>query len=210
MEKTEQMNFWEGDFGDEYTDRNSGDFEDMYKKQFGITRTELNKEFLGDIAKDAKILEVGCNRGIQLKILDEMGFENLWGVEINKSALKIAKEVNSNFNLVLSSGFDIPFKDSFFDVTFTSGVLIHIHPDDLKCVIDEMYRTSKRYIWGFEYFSPECTEIEYRGHKNRLWKNNFMQLFLDRHPDLKVVKEKKVKYLGSENEDVMFLLEKTT
>ncbi len=54
-----------------------------------------------------------------------------------------------------------------------------------------------------------CQEIEYRGHKNRLWKNNFLKLFLERHPDLKITKQKIIKYLENENIDEMFLLEKT-
>ena len=43
---------------------------------------------------------------------------------------------------------------------------------------------------------------------NKLWKNNFLKLFLERHPDLKIVKQKKLKYLENDNEDIMFLLEK--
>jgi len=207
MKNTEQITFWKGEFGDEYTLRNSGDFDKLYKKQFGITRTELNNEFLSDFNKDIFILEIGCNKGIQLNILEKMGFNNLWGIEINKKALQIARE-NKSLNLVEGSALEIPFKEEFFNIVFTSGVLIHISPKDLPKVIDEMYRTTRKYIWCFEYFAEECQEIVYRGNKNRLWKNNFLKLFLERHPDLKIVKQKKLKYIGNENVDMMFLLEK--
>jgi len=208
MVKTKQEEFWEGDFGDEYTSRNAGDWDEFYKKQWGVTRTELNEEFFSSLKKDSSFLEVGCNRANQLMILHEQGFENLWGIDINKKALHIAKE-NKQFNLVEGSGFDIPFKDGFFDVVFTSGVLIHIAPENLPKIMDEIYRVTKRYIWGFEYYSEECEAIEYRGHKDRLWKNNFLKLYLDRFPALKVVKEKKVKYLENDNVDMMFLLERS-
>jgi len=207
MVKTKQEEFWEGEFGDEYTSRNAGDWDEFYKKQWGVTRTNLNEEFLAVLDKDASILEVGCNRANQLQILHAQGYENLWGIEIHKKSLHIAK-ADTRFNLVEGSGFDIPFKDGFFDLVFTSGVLIHISPDNLSKIIDEMYRVSKRYIWGFEYFSEECEDIEYRGHKNRLWKNNFLRLFQERYPDLKAVKQKKIKYLESDNVDMMFLLER--
>jgi pseudaminic acid biosynthesis-associated methylase len=207
MEETAQMEFWKGKFGDDYISRNDGDFDELYKSMFGITRTALNGEFLSDLNKESRILEVGCNIGKQLSVLQNAGYSNLWGVEINDSALRLAKE-NKEWNLVAASGFDIPFKDGFFDVVFTSGVLIHIAPEDLEKFLDEMYRTSKKYIWCFEYFSEECEEIEYRNHKNRLWKNNFLKLFMDRFPDLKLVKERKIPHLGSENVDMMFLLEK--
>ena len=207
MVKTKQEEFWEGEFGDEYTSRNVGNWDEFYKRQWGVTRTDLNEEFLAVLKKDASILEVGCNRANQLKILYEQGYENLWGIEINKKALQLAKS-DRRFNLVEGSGFDIPFKDEFFDLVFTSGVLIHISPKNLLKIIDEIYRVSKRYIWGFEYFAEECEEIEYRGHKKRLWKNNFLGLFQERHPDLKVVRQKKIKYLENDNVDMMFLLER--
>jgi pseudaminic acid biosynthesis-associated methylase len=209
MKETEQIKFWKGEFGDEYTSRNEGDIDELYQKQFGISRTELNNEFLNGINKDITMLEVGCNRCLQLNLLEKMGFNNLWGVEINKKALSVSKN-NKALNLVEGSAFDIPFKDKFFDLVFTSGVLIHISPEDLPKVIDEMYRTAKKYIWCFEYFSEECKEISYRGNENKLWKNNFLKLFLERHPDLRVVKQKNVRYLEDGNVDEMFLLEKVT
>jgi pseudaminic acid biosynthesis-associated methylase len=208
MVKTEQEKFWEGDFGDEYTIRNAGDWDELYRKQWGVTRTELNDEFLSDLKKSDSILEVGCNRANQLQILHKQGFENLWGIEINRKALRIAKE-NTSFNIIEGSGFNIPFKDGFFELAFTSGVLIHIAPADLPRIIDEIYRVSARYIWGFEYYAEECEQIEYRGHRNRLWKNDFPRLYQDRYPDLKVVKERKIKYLENDNFDIMFLLKKT-
>ncbi len=201
------MKFWKSDFGDEFAVRNSGDYDELYKEIFGITITDLNKEFISLLDKDSHILEVGCNIGKQLEIIEKMGFTNLWGIDINTNVLKIAKE-KKEWNLVEGSAFDIPFKDNFFEMVFTSGVMIHIHPHDLDKIFDEMYRVTKKYIWCFEYFSENCQEIEYRGNKNKLWKNNFLQLFIKRHPDLKIVKEKKLKYLDSNNIDVMFMLEK--
>jgi len=207
MKKTEQEEFWQGSFGNEYTLRNAGDWDAFYSKQWGVTRTELNEEFLSGLDKNALILEIGCNRANQLQILQAQGFSNLWGIEINTMALEIARE-NKSFNLVEGSALDIPFKDRFFDLVFTSGVLIHIAPQNLTTVMDEIYRVSKRCIWGFEYFAEECREIVYRGHKNRLWKNNFLRLYVERYPDLKVMKQRKVKYVENDDVDMMFLLEK--
>lgn len=207
MKRTEQEGFWQGSFGDEYTIRNAGDWDELYKRNWGVSRTELNEEFLSGISKDAFILEVGCNRANQLQVLQKQGFSNLWGIEINKKALEIARE-NRSFNLVEGSALDIPYKDAFFDLVFTSGVLIHIAPEDLPLVMDEIHRVSKRYIWGFEYFSEELEEIDYRGHKNRLWKNDFLRLYMEQFPDLKVMKQRKIKYLMNDNVDMMFILEK--
>ena len=68
---TEQIKEWAGKFGKEYTDRNLmslDELDQLYIDKFGISRTELNKEFLDDL-KIGRILEVGCNVGNQLLLL---------------------------------------------------------------------------------------------------------------------------------------------
>jgi len=50
--------------------------------------------------------------------------------------------------------------------------------------------------------------VNYRGHESLLWKTNFPKLYLDRFPELELVKEEKFKYLYNDNVDVMFLLRK--
>lgn len=91
---------------------------------------------------------------------------------------------------------------------FTSGLLIHIAPSDIKVVIQEIHRCTKKYIWGFEYYADKYTEIVYRGKKNLLWKANFPKIYLELFKNLKLVKEKRLKYLNNDNIDAMFLLKK--
>ena len=74
--------------------------------------------------------------------------------------------------------------------------------------MSEIYRVSKKYIWGFEYFADKSTEIPYRGNRNVLWKAPFSELYRQAFPDLKLVREKKYKYKDNDNEDTMFLLRK--
>lgn len=208
--KTNQMDFWNGQFGSEYTDRNTYSYEELdqfYTAQFGVSRREMNHEFLSGL-EISSTLEAGCNVGNQLRCLQSMGFENLYGIELQEYAVEKSKQLSNGINIIQGSLFDIPFKDNYFDIVFTSGVLIHISPKDIHKAIDEMYRTSKRYIWGFEYYAEGYQEVQYRGNEDKLWKTNFMQLFLERYPDLHVVKEKKYKYVQNENVDQMYLLEK--
>lgn len=75
-------------------------------------------------------------------------------------------------------------------------------------VMREIYRCTKEYIWGFEYYSDKYTEIVYRKKKNLLWKANFSKMYLDLFSDLELVKERKLKYLNDNNVDSMFLLKK--
>lgn len=209
--KTEQIGIWEGQFGKEYTDRNTLtplQLDQLYKRNYGVSRTELNEEFIGDFDRSIKILEAGCSLGNQLLGLQQMGFKNLYGVEINRYAVQQSKSNTKDINIIYGSAFDIPFRDAFFDLVFTSGVLIHIAPADIERALKEIYRCSKEYIWGFEYYADNYTEVSYRGHNNLLWKTDFAGLYLNSFDDLELVKEKKLKYLESENVDTMFLIRK--
>ena len=211
MAKTQQEEVWNGEFGEQYTDRNimSPDgLDQLCIDNYGISRTELNKEVLDKLNVD-RILEVGCNVGNQLLLLKKMGYTNLWGIELQEYAVEIARKRTSGINIAKGSAFDIPYKNNFFDLVFTSGVLIHISPDDIDKVLDEMYRCTNKYIWGFEYYNSEAYQmVNYRGADSLLWKTDFAKLFLDKFPDLRIVCKKIIKYKNNDNLDIMYLLEK--
>lgn len=214
MNKNEQENFWSGDFGKKYTDRNSRyneEFNQVYKTWYGVSRTQMNEDFLKSLPKDTRMLEVGCNTGMQLAELQSEGFTSLYGIELQDYAVQKAKEYTEGINIIQGSAFDIPFKDNFFDLVFTSGVLIHIAPDNLSKVFSEMYRCSNRFIWGFEYYADDVTAINYRGNEGFLWKANYGKLMRDQFPNLELIKEEKYPYITPSekgNVDFMFLLEK--
>ena len=204
----EQTNFWKGNFGNQYTERNAVDLDNLYEKNFGLTRTVLNNDMLTDVHTNASILEAGCNRGLQLELLRRQGFTKLWGIDINAKALEHARKEKQN-NIVEGSILDIPFKDNYFDLVFTSGVLIHIHPSSIKPALSELYRTTKKYIWCFEYFADTYTEIPYREKTNKMWKADFLNIFMELYPDLAIIKQKKLQYFDEPGkEDMMFLLKK--
>ena len=207
--QTEQIRTWTGDFGREYTDRNTyspAELDEFYRRTWGITRTELNQRSLEGVPRDARILEVGCNMGTQLLVLQEMGFTNLHGIEIQSYALDRAKQRLSRAVLTQASAFAIPYEDQFFDLVFTSGVLIHIAPADLPVAMAEIHRCSKRWIWGFEYYAPETTEVPYRGHTALLWKADYARLYQEQFADLESVREERHRYLENQNVDSAFLL----
>jgi pseudaminic acid biosynthesis-associated methylase len=210
--KTPQMEFWQSNFGSEYTTRNTystQELDQVYVEQYGWSRTNMNKEFLSGL-EASRTLEVGCNIGNQLRVLQDIGFVQLYGLELQWDAIERAKNMGQYINIIQGSAFDLPFKDSYFDLVYTSNVLIHISPADIHVFMDEVYRTSSKYIWGFEYYSEQHEEIEYRGNQGKMWRGNFAQMYLDRFPDLELVKEQKFPYLKNSNVDQMFLLKKTT
>ncbi len=217
---TKQLEAWSGTFGEEYTRRNPSnveEYERLYQETIGTTRTALNEEFLAEIPKTARILEVGTNVGMQLALLHRAGYENLWGVEIQWAAIDVLRTRVPRANVVRASALDIPFKTGFFDVVFTSGVLIHIDPfpsasgeADLERAMREIDRCSKRFVWGEEYFANTMQEIPYRGHEGMMWKGDYAAVYRRLFPHLRLVRERKLPHVASTNMDAMFLLEKTT
>jgi len=210
--KTTQLQEWEGDFGREYTDRNSltpEQVDELWRKNYGVTRTEVNRTFLQRIPTNARILEVGCNIANQLLLLQQLGYSNLHGIEVQGYALDIARSRVRGINLVQSSAFEIPYKDGYFDLVFTAGVLIHISPADLPVAMAEIHRCSRAFIMGAEYYAAQATEITYRNHNALLWKMDYAQEYLSRFPDLQLMQEQRLPYLESQNVDSVFLLRKT-
>ncbi len=211
IRETPQTSQWTGDFGRAYTDRNtlSGkELDSLFESSFGVTRRQLNENFLVDISRDARILEVGCNCGNQLLLLQEMGFTNLWGAEVQSYALESARVRTHGVQLAQASALGLPYEDSYFDLVFTSGVLIHISPADLPRALDEIHRCTKIWIWGLEYYAPEVTQVNYRGHDDLLWKMDYVKRYLDRFGDLELLREQRLPYLNSSNIDTMYLLKR--
>jgi len=211
LQETQQTKIWQGEFGRAYTDRNTlnpQQVDELWSANYGVSRRELNREFLADIPKDARILEVGCNVGNQLLLLQEQGFRNLAAVEIQSYAIETARRRLPGVIFKQASALDVPFENESFDLVFTSGVLIHIAPEDLKRVMSEIHRCARRYIWGTEYFSAEPASVNYRGHDGLLWKMDYPRLYLSTFADFELVRERRLQYLKNENVDTVFLLKK--
>lgn len=208
---TRQEQEWNSKFGQEYTDRsifNPDQLDEYYRNLYGVTRGQMNEEFLNDLDRNIRILEVGCNVGNQLNYLQKMGFKDLSGIDIQEFAVKVAQKNTKSITITRNSAHGIPYNDQEFDLVYTSGVLIHISPTDIESVIREIVRCSKKWIWSLEYYADELTEITYRDNKDLLWKRDFAQLYADTFPELELVKEKKYKYTTNQDRDQMFLLRK--
>jgi pseudaminic acid biosynthesis-associated methylase len=204
-----QREFWKKDFGSEYIKRNISvsDIDDLYKKTMDITLEELYESFFGTLDRSISILELGCNIGLNLSILQKMNFKNLHGLDINQLAINKAKKDFPEMDFFNSSieQFDIGKK---FDLVFTSGVLIHINPESLNTIMQKMMELTNQYIFGFEYFSENLTEINYRNNLGVCWKQNFPSLFKNSFPILNLIQEKKFFHKDSDLCDVGYLLKK--
>jgi pseudaminic acid biosynthesis-associated methylase len=178
MMETSQLALWRSEFGRSYTDRN-----DREKPE----RVDSWRRVIEGISP-VRALEVGCNVGWNLEYLRRLGVPELYGIEPQPYAVERARWRGPAFGVLQGTAFDLPFKDGYFDLAFTSGVLIHIAPESIGNALDEIYRVSRRWIVAIEYDAPTEQEIKYRGHEAALWKRDHGVLWQSRYPQLKRVR----------------------
>ena len=180
MSPTDQETFWQGNFGDEYTDRNRGE-------QWIAANTAFFARVLS-LTRDTKsVLELGANIGLNLVAIKPLlPRAKLSAVEINdKAAAELSRTLPDVDVHVKSIQEFQPSRT--WDLVFTKGVLIHINPDTLPQVYALMHRASSRYVLVAEYYNPKPVDIVYRGETGKLFKRDFAGEILDTFPDLHLV-----------------------
>lgn len=172
--RTEQESFWAGEFGNEYISRNQGE-------QLITSNVVLFSRILKSAPQVRSIVELGCNIGMNLQALNRINKDfDLCGFEINKNAAQIAREkavaqiVEGTILEKLSTGRQ-------YDLAFTKGVLIHINPDELDKVYENLHSLSRRYIMVCEYYNPAPVPVRYRGTDDRLFKRDFAGELMERY-----------------------------
>lgn len=212
-----QLSVWTGKFGSEYTRRNDlpvVKMEAESKEMLGKTYGELFSGLIGSY-RPKRILEVGCNLGKKLEIWKKISPKSeLFGIEPQNAAVTEVHRRLPEFNVITGSVYDLPFKDNFFDLAFTAGVLIHIPPEGRTAAIRELLRVSAKYIMGLEFWEKQPKAVTYRGRRELLWKTDFPREFMKCAPGLKLARETIVPYrkeaFGKEGLNLnCFLLEKS-
>ena len=177
---TEQEAFWAGKFVTDYIARNKG--KKLLASNLNFFTKALNQAYKLD-----SCIEFGANIGMNLKSL-KLLFPHLEldGIEINNTAHSQLKDLIGSNNAHLSSIFDFNSKKKY-DLTLIKGVLIHINPDELNTVYQKLYDLSSKYILICEYYNPSPVTINYRGHKDRLFKRDFAGEFMDVYKDVELI-----------------------
>lgn len=183
---TRQLQLWKSAFGAEYANRPGN----------AISTDNLRRlmrdwgRMLGHAVtpSPASVLEVGCNVGRNLVAL--RGFvEEIHAVEPNAEAVRQARAHPALEGVDIREGdaFALPFADESVDLVFTSGVLIHVAPDELERAVREIVRVARHYVLCVEYFSHEPQQVTYRGREGYLFKRDFGKFYLEQFPALRVL-----------------------
>jgi len=170
---------WSSDFGDDYVDRNAdaGEGRDVFWHA------------LLDRLTPERVLEIGCNVGANLRwIVERVPPSAVYGIDVNDRALDTVRR-RLGVNAVWSPARELPFRDRWFDLVFTAGVLIHQPEESLPAVMAEAVRTSRRHVLALEYAATETVEVSYRGVEGALFKRDYGALYQELFPELDLVEQ---------------------
>ena len=176
--ETEQEKFLAGEFGTKYIGRNNSE---------GLLYSKV--VMWGQMLKSANAVgsarEFGCNIGLNLIALKKLNSSiELSGYEINEEAARQASELN--VATIHRRSILEEIDEARVDLTFTVGVLIHINPDHLDRVYNNLVRGTSKYVLVAEYYNPTPMTVTYRGHHERLFKRDFAGELIDKY-SLKLV-----------------------
>ena len=183
---TRQLQLWKSAFGAEYAGRpgNAISAETLRRLMRDWGRMLSHAV----TPRPASALEVGCNIGRNLVAL--RGFiGDIHAVEPNAEAVRLARANPALEGVDIREGdaFALPYADESIDLVFTSGVLIHVAPEDLARAVREIVRVARHYVLCVEYFSHEPQQVTYRGKEGYLFKRDFGKFYLEQYPALRVV-----------------------
>lgn len=175
--KTEQEEFWAGEFGVDYIERNKG-------SHILAANLALFTKALSKIQPARSCIEFGANIGMNLTALRLLyPQQEQYAIEINEKAADKLAGVIPHEHIYHSSILDFEPSQTW-DLVLIKGVLIHINPEWLPQTYDVLYQSIGQYLLLCEYYNPSPVAISYRGHRDRLFKRDFCGEMLDRFPDL--------------------------
>ena len=110
-----------------------------------------------------RILDYGCDTGVMLQFFAQhFPQATLYGVDINRSALRQGRGLFPELNLVECDGLKIPFRDGYFDLIFLCAVLKHVRFEDRANLFAEFRRVA-RFLYVVEAHSESKRTEEKHG-----------------------------------------------
>ncbi len=183
---TQQIELWKGQFGDHYSDRNVLDDESIARSRM-FWENILKNIYYACQVLPTQILEVGAGTGRNLMAIKSFyaspnmpqGPYNYYATEVNDRAKEALKINVPDVNIIQHDALNK--ERNKFDLVFTSGVLIHIHPAHRKFITRDIVNASRRFVLAIEYFAPETTAKPYRGENNAMWLDDYGSYYLDNY-----------------------------
>lgn len=135
--------------------------------------------------KFGSFFESGCGFGWNVKrVKSEFPDVRIGGVDFSFPQLQNSRRYRPEFEMPVVQGdaCEIPLKDNAYDVAFTLGVYMNIHPGKIGKAIDELIRVTGKYIihieWDQDWATPELKEK--RAFKTNIVSHNYKELYESR------------------------------
>ena len=133
--------------------------------------------------------EAGCGFGWNIRrVKEEFPEKTVGGVDFSLSQLQNSKRyLNGNsIRVINGDNCSLPYKDNAFDVGFSLGVFMNIHPSKIKSALGEMIRVSRQYIVHIEYDDTNTTpELkEKRAFKTNIVSHDYKSLYKEMGVDI--------------------------
>jgi len=104
-------------------------------EDFSRTRAFVSEEFKNWLLQYAfpgeKILDWGCGNGRFFEIFEKLGVD-YFGIDISEKLIEIAKNKYPQTKFQVTSAFNLPFPDNFFDKIFSLAVFHHIPSEEFR------------------------------------------------------------------------------
>ena len=174
--RNEQEEFWKTKYSQEYIKKNSNFNRDLPIRGW--------REILKNVNAPNNILEFGANVGRNIEALSHIYPEaEKTAIELSADASKILRNRYKDLNVINQSILESKITNNSFDLSFTMGVLIHIHPNDLKQNLEKVILSSNRYVVIGEYFNRTPVSLTYQGEEEKLFKRDFGKFALENFSD---------------------------
>ena len=169
----QQETFWKNEITQSYVTDNSRFDEILGQTAWKRMLTKVDTEGI------ISYLDCGSNIGRNIAVLKKiLPLSNSNIIEIAELPFRICTTTFEIKDSFLGSIKDARFKKQF-ELVFSMGVLIHVHPDELLETMRNMFNLSSRYIILGEYFSRTPIMMNYRGEEDKLFKMDFGRYFVE-------------------------------
>jgi ubiquinone/menaquinone biosynthesis C-methylase UbiE len=92
----------------------------------------------------ANLLEVGCGSARTLHYLSEHYKDSdCFALDLSPQAIQVVRQISPKFHSSVASAFELPLKQTFFDISFSIGLIEHFTREQAGQMISEKIRVTR-------------------------------------------------------------------
>lgn len=164
----------------------SGDFPRRYVKKWKgeeiqWSNSPVRKIIQQEGLEGESVLDVGCATCIDYEYFKDTGVHYV-GVDLTERYLTAARSLYPGIDVRqgnVTQG--LPFSDKSFDMVYLKSVIEHLHPDEWRKAVGEIWRVARLKILLAFFIPPRDEEATYVYREEGFWNNRLDRRELLRH-----------------------------